>query len=277
MLTNIRLLLEACKRLKINYDILHSAQNLVCVHLDCDYYFVNYTVPIISQAIAKILIDKEYTYQLLKDSVNNPKTLAFLTPFCDERYKQYLHFDTIEKIVEEIETHFSYPAIVKRNRGTSGNNVFLCRNEKETIDALKTIFDIHSKNSDYVALAQEYIAIENEYRAVFLDRKLILLYEKDNTNATFTGNLSPLHWEGAKAKYISDRNTIAEIQNFIDPVFNKLDIGYGGFDIVRDREDRLWLIEINSHPNFKIFIRDNNEEIIIQLFIKILQRLSQTK
>ncbi|MBP0019244.1 MAG: alpha-L-glutamate ligase [Cyanobacteria bacterium SBLK] len=273
MLTNIRLLIEACKRLKIEYDILHSAQNLIRVRLYRDYYFVNYSVPIISQAIAKILIDKEYTYQLLKDCTNNPKTLAFLTPFCDEKYKQYLHFDTIEKIVTEIQAHFSYPAIVKRNRGTSGNNVFLCRNEKETTNALKTIFDINSKNSDYVALAQEYIQIKHEYRAVFLDRELILLYEKDNKNATFTGNLSPLHWEGATAKYISDRNLINEIENFIAPVFTHLDIGYGGFDIVRDRCDRLWLIEINSHPNFKIFIRDNSEEIIIQLFIKILKKL----
>ncbi|MEM9539814.1 MAG: YheC/YheD family protein [Cyanobacteria bacterium P01_E01_bin.42] len=276
MLTNIRLLIEACKRLDVKYDILHPAQNLIRVRLHQDYYFVNYTVPIVSQTIAKILIDKEYTYQLLKDCANSPKTLAFLTPFCDEKYKQYLHFDTIEKIVTEIKTHFPYPAIVKRNRGSSGDNVFLCRHEHETINALKTIFDINSKNSDYVALVQEYIDIKNEYRAIFLEGEVILLYEKDNKNATFTGNLSPLHWEGAKAKYISDRNLIAEIQNFIAPVFTHLDIGYGGFDIARDRRDRLWLIEINSHPNFKIFIRDNSEEIIIQLFIKVLQKLAQT-
>lgn len=275
MLTNIRLLIEACERLKIEYDILHPAKNLIRVRLYRDYYFVNYTVPIISQAIAKILIDKEYTYQLLKDRANSPKTLAFLTPFCDEKYKQYLHFDTIEKIVAEIQTHLHYPAIVKRNRGTSGNNVFLCCNENETINALKTIFDINSKNSDYVALAQEYIDIKHEYRAVFLDRKLILLYEKDNKNATFTGNLSPLHWEGATARYISDRNLIVEIEKFIAPVFTHLDIGYGGFDIACDRNNRLWLIEINSHPNFKIFIRDNSEEIIIQLFIKILKKLQK--
>ena len=273
MLTNIRLLIEACKKLEIDYDILHVAENLIRVRLRKDYYFVNYTVPIISQAIAKILIDKEYTYQLLKDCANSPKTLAFLTPFCDEKYRQYLHFDTIEKIVEEIHTHFSYPAIVKRNRGTSGNNVFLCNNERETITALKKIFDLQSKNSDYVALAQEYIDIECEYRAIFLEGELVLLYEKDNKNAKFTGNLSPLHWEGAKAKYISDRHLIAEIQKFVDPVFLRLDISYGGFDIVRDRRDRLWLIEINSHPNYSIFIRDNNEEIIIQLFMKILQKL----
>ncbi|MGK7924238.1 MAG: RimK family alpha-L-glutamate ligase, partial [Spirulina sp.] len=238
-----------------------------------DYYFVNYTVPIISQAIAKILIDKEYTYQILKDCVNSPKTLAFLSPFCDEKYKHYLQFDTIDKIAEEIQAHFSLPAIVKRNRGTSGNNVFLCQDRAEIINSLKTIFDIHSKDSDYVALGQEYINIEREYRAIFLDQKLILLYEKDNKNAKFSGNLSPLHWEGAKAKHINDRHLIAEIQKFIDPVFTHLEIEYGGFDIVRDRSDRLWLIEINSHPNYNIFIRDNSEEIIIELFSKILKKL----
>ncbi|MEA5470900.1 ATP-grasp domain-containing protein [Spirulina sp. 06S082] len=273
MLTNIRILIEACKQLKIDYDILHPTENLVRVKLQQNYYFVNYTVPLISQAIAKILIDKEYTYRLLKDCVNNPKTLAFLTPFCDEKYQQYLHFDTVGKIIGEIQTHFSFPVIIKRNRGTSGNNVFLCQNEREANNSLKTIFDTHSKNSDYVALAQEYINIEQEYRAVFLDRELILLYNKDNKNAKFTGNLSPLHWEGAKARHITDRQIVTEIQNFVNPVFQNLDISYGGFDIARDRHNQLWLIEINSHPNYNIFVRDNSEEIIIQLFRKILAKL----
>ncbi|WP_442946597.1 hypothetical protein [Nostoc sp. 'Peltigera malacea cyanobiont' DB3992] len=36
----------------------------------------------------------------------------------------------------------------------------------------------------------------------------------------------------------------------LNQFFEELDLDYGGFDIVLDRDNQYWLIEINSHPNF---------------------------
>ncbi len=44
--------------------------------------------------------------------------------------------------------------------------------------------------------------------------------------------------------------------------------------MVIDDNNKWWLIEINSHPNFDIFTRDNDEQIIIDLFKQILLSLS---
>ncbi|HYX17201.1 MAG TPA: YheC/YheD family protein [Nostoc sp.] len=274
MLDNVSLLLQACENLNISYEIFKPAENLIRIKLNNkQHYFCNYSTPLINQAVAKIVKDKEYTYHILKQKVKLPRTVGFLSPFCDIQYKIYLKFPSIQDIVLEIKEKFETPVIVKRNSGSGGHNVFLCQNTDEIETGLKEIFNINQKY-DYVALAQEFIHIKSEYRAVFLNKELVLLYEKDISDAEFAGNLSPLHWNGAKAKYINDPQILSEIANFAKPIFEELDLDYGGLDIVLDRDNQYWLIEINSHPNYSIFTRDNGEEPVLKIFEKMLISLA---
>ncbi|WP_138502672.1 RimK family alpha-L-glutamate ligase [Nostoc sp. PA-18-2419] len=274
MLDNVSLLLQACENLNISYEIIYPSENLIKVKLNNKHhYFCNHTTPLINQAVAKIVKDKEYTYHILNRKIKLPRTIGFLSPFCDARYNMYLKFPTIQDIISEIKENFATPVIVKRNSGSKGHNVFLCQNQDEIENALKEIFNNNNKY-DYVAIAQELIHIKSEYRAVFLNKELVLLYEKDISNANFTGNLSPLHWDGAKAKYISDPQILSEIDNFARPIFEELDLDYGGLDIVLDQDNQYWLIEINSQPNFTIFTRDNGKEHVLKVFEKILTSLA---
>jgi glutathione synthase/RimK-type ligase-like ATP-grasp enzyme len=278
MLTNIEILLAACRELNIPYEILHPSQNLIRIkHGGEDYFFVNYMMPFTSASVAQILKDKEYTYQLLNGKINTPKTLSFVSPYCEEKYKKYLSFQDIESMVVEVEKNFALPVILKRNRGSGGNNVFLCESREEIQAALEIIFNVNSKDYDYVALAQEYIEIVHEYRAVFCQQKLVLLYEKDKSQAEFAGNLSPLHWEGATARYITDSRIISEIEDFVRPVFAEIAIDYAGFDIALDAKGAYWLIEINSSPNYDIFVRDNDRQIVVTMFKSILESLIVNK
>lgn len=275
MLGNIQLLISACQELNLDFQILHSTQNIVKVNLEKPYFFVNYTTPFLDQSLAKILRDKDYTFQVLKGIIRMPDTMSFLSPFCDPKYQEYLKLDTIDKISDQIVNNFTLPVIVKRNAGSSGINVFLCEDGESIKEALNNIFDLNTKEYDYIALAQEYIKIKSEYRAIFCDRQLKLLYRKNNSNASFTGNLSPLHWEGAIAEHITNPQIIQDIEDFVRPVFQELDLAYGGFDIACDEQGNHWLIEINSHPNFDIFTRDNDPSLAIDVFKTMLQSLSQ--
>ncbi|MBL1202015.1 MAG: ATP-grasp domain-containing protein [Nostoc sp. ZfuVER08] len=275
MLDNVSLLLQACENLNISYEIIYPAENLIKVKFDDKYhYFCNYSTPLINQAVAKILKDKEYTYHILNKKIQLPQTIGFLSPYCDLKYKMYLKFPTIEDIILEITEKFSMPVIVKRNSGSSGHNVFLCQNQDEITNAVKQIFDINNNRYDYIALAQEFINVKSEYRAIFLNQELVLLYEKDISNANFTGNLSPLHWDGAKAQHITDAQILSEINNFARPIFEELDLDYCGLDIVLDKDNQYWLIEINSHPNYTIFTRDNGKEHVLKVFEKMLTNLA---
>ena len=275
MLTNIRMLIQACQDSSITYEILHPNQNLVKVIIsDRDYYFTNYSTPLTPQSVAEIFKDKQYFYQVFQDVVKMPRTLSFVSPYCDEKYKEYLQFSSIDGIITEIEKKFELPIILKRNRGSGGSNVFRCHDPQQMRKALEYIFNINSKSYDYIALAQESINIVKEYRCVCLNGEQVILYDKDFSQAKFTGNLSPLHWEGAIAKQVSDSQVIQAIDEFIKPIFQKMAIVYVGLDIALDEQGSYWLIEANSHPNFDIFIRDNGEDAIIKLFQKILEYLA---
>ena len=274
MLTNVKMLLEACKKLSIDYEVLHPNRNLVKVKIsDRDYYFTNYSTPLTPQSVAEIFKDKQYFYQLFQDVVKMPFTFSFVSPDCNEKYLEYLEFPSINEIMAEIEKNFDLPIIIKRNRGSGGNNVFKCCNPQQIRTALEQVFNINSKSYDYIALAQESINIVKEYRCVCVNHEPVILYDKDFSQAEFTGNLSPLHWEGAIAKQVNDRETVAAINEFIKPIFQKMPIAYVGLDIALDDRQNYWLIEANSHPNFDIFIRDNGKDAVINLFEKILEYL----
>lgn len=277
MVRKIELFIKACQKLDIPYETFHYSQSLMRIKLDKYYYFVNNRTPFNSEAINELFKDKEYTYLLLKDKINMPRCLGFLSPFCSEEYTQYLVYENLTKITEEVRKNFALPVIVKKNRGFGGNNVFLAKTIEDIRGAFSEIFDVNSKNVDYVALAQEYIDIIHEYRVIVYQNEILLVYEKDKSRATFTGNLSPLHWEGAIALHITDETLIREIQDFIEPIFSEMKINYAGFDIARDGDGKLWLIEINGTPNYNIFIRDNGEDIIVRMFETILSRFRDSQ
>lgn len=269
------MLLEACQNLNVDYEIVHPNQNLVKIKIDDrEYYFTNYSTPLTPQSIAEIFKDKQYFYQIFHGVINMPQTISFVSPYCDQKYQEYLQFSTIEQIITEIEKKLSFPVIVKRNRGSGGNNVFRCFDRQQIQNALEIIFNVNSKNYDYVVLAQKSINIVKEYRCVCLDQQQVLLYDKDFSQAEFTGNLSPLHWQGAIAKQVCDRKIITALDEFIRPIFEKMpDIAYVGLDIAVDDQGVFWLIEANSHPNFDIFLRDNGKTALVEMFEKIVQYL----
>jgi len=274
MLTNIRVLIAACQDLNIDFEFLHPSRNFVKVIIkNKSYFFVNYSTPFNTQSNARIFLDKGHSYHLLKDKINTPKAVSFLSPFCEPNYQQYLDYIDIDAIVAEIDKIFAVPLIIKSNQGHTGNNVFFCQNREQIELSIKQIFNVNSKDYDYVALAQEYINIANEYRAIIFNGELLLLYEKSKANAKFVGNLSPLHWEGAKAVHITERKLLSEIEEFIQPIFQEMPLIYAGADIAIDENGKFWLIELNSSPNYSIFTRDNEERILIEMFKKMLRTL----
>ena len=189
-------------------------------------------------------------------------------------FQKYLKYHSLADIQGEIIRQFQLPVIIKRNSGTTGSNVFLCQKTENIQTYLKAIFNINSKDFDPIALAQEYLDIYLEYRAIFFQGKLVLLYEKDLSNASFIGNLSPLYWEGAKPKHITDADLISRIESFSQPIFSAIPITYTGLDIILDKQGILWLLEINSSPSYRSYIQHNDPQFLVDMFKFILSQWS---
>ncbi|MCF6184047.1 MAG: hypothetical protein L3J56_05385 [Bacteroidales bacterium] len=273
-LVTTNLIAQACQELDLKFSYVTKNKNVLAIHLSKkDHFIINSNLGLITSTQAHLCQDKAYQYELLNGVINIPTTISYLDPH--SKYKEFAKFNSHQEISDNIESIFSFPIVVKKNTGTEGENVYLCNDKQELIKSIKTIFNKQDYLYDHVLIAQKYIKINNEYRAIFYKGKLELLYEKDINKATFTGNLSPLHYEGAKAIEINNLDFKKKISQFITPIFTKLDLTYAGFDVVIDNEDKLSLIEINSVPGFTHYLKDNKEDKLLNLFKKILEDLGK--
>jgi glutathione synthase/RimK-type ligase-like ATP-grasp enzyme len=263
VIANITCLIKACEKLGVSYKVLHPDQNVVQVSENPKLIFANRHTPFNLDSQSLIAKDKGFQYELLKNTVDMPKTLS---------YFQGDH--SLESIVEDIQSNFDLPVIVKKNRGSCGCNVFLCKNKEEIHSALVKIFDEQTKDYDYVCLAQAKIDIKREFRVVVWQGKVKLVYEKvvedwyDNFEV-----MSPLHKINAYAKRIeqNDKDLWQNLETFSEAVFQKFPIAWTGMDIAMNRQGQWFLIELNSAPAFDIFCKFCGDEPVVELFEKTLR------
>ena len=277
MTTQIDCLKKACANLNIQFEILDQEGLFLNIKINGqNQYFISNKTPLDKHITTNIVTDKFRSYQLLKSLIKMPKSMVFMDPQVKNSYKQHLKEKTIEKIYRSIEKNFTYPFIIKKNSGSQGINVFNVQDREEAIKALANIFDHQSEFYDHLALVQKKVKIEKEYRVTIIDKKIELIYLKDNQNAEFVGNLSPLHWQNSKAILIKDKDLKEKIQKFINPIFEKLDLNYAGLDIALDKKDQLYLLEINASPTYEYFVKNNGEEELIKIYEKILKFLMKS-
>ena len=275
MITTVSCLIAAATELGYSYSFLDQNKNVVIITTKQHktYTFVNSTTPFNSEEVVHITHDKFFTYLFLHNHIRMPKTLSYLDPQSDPQFQEYVHVPTISAIANAIFKQLSTPCIVKMNTGSQGDHVFVCSSLLEIRNSIRKIFNKNSSLYDPLVLAQEYVRPAKEYRVVVFRKKIILIYEKNIEDAHFVGNVSPLHWKNAKAKVLQDRKIYTRITKFLKPLYEYIDLGYGGLDIIEDKEGKLWLLEINSKPGFNIFVRDNGQEKLIEMFRHILQKI----
>ena len=273
MLIQLKSLIKACDRIKLSYTFFDDNQNCIIVHAkQGKIWFVNFAVSINTDADNNIAQDKYFTYKLLIDSVKQPNTTCYVDPFISDQYSEYIKERNYDAITDEIVKHHSLPCIVKQTRGTHGINVFICATRSDIQMAVSTILNQKSKDYDYTVLAQEYITPLDEFRLVVLYGKIQFVYKKDTSNATYNGNVSPLHWEDARAALIDDQALIKRCQSFVDSIYKIFPIAFTGIDLIVDAQDEIYLIEVNSRPGLGFFIRDNGDEKVVNVYEEILNK-----
>lgn len=258
--------MKACKKLGVEYQIIHKDKIAVRIKIrEKYYYFIHHHKPFNTKDVAWICRDKDLSYTILGGKLNVPRWKSYLTPYAEEPHRHLVRFHSIESISEDMEREFRYPFIVKQNRGTMGHNVFLCNERTDVVKALEAIYHGNG-NRDYLAIAQEKIDIVREYRVVVYKRNVIFSYLKDNSAAKFNGNWSPLHWEGAKAELVEGKELNAQFEEFLKPIYEEIDLIFGGIDIAVDRAGKMWLIELNSSPGLGHFIKDCGDKEVVRMY-----------
>lgn len=260
------------KQLNIPTEYIDEFETVLLLHFPKkDHFIVNTKLGLISNAEEYLGKDKAFQYSLLKNAVSIPETNSYL-----DSQSQYGKFATLidqSQIASDILGTFSLPCIVKRNQGSQGSHVFLVKNAAEVSQAIAHIFNLNSHEYDYVLLAQRYIAPVHEYRVIMYHNQIAFAYLKDNANATFKGNLSPLHWEKSKAVLVTDNSKIVEFQKLGQNISKAWSVEFAGLDVIEDKAGTFWLIEVNTNPSMALFEQDNGARQVLELYTKILTDL----
>ena len=272
MLPHLECLISAAQRLGLRYDFIDKNNDFVKIYIkDKTLNFIKNTTSFNTEDVSKICTDKSFTRQILNNAVNMPKTVDYIDPLIAQEYKSYTKFRTYQEVAKDIEINFNFPIIIKPNSKTRGIHVYKAYNYNQILDSVQKIFNQNQINYDYVLLAQECLEIKEEYRVVVFNQSIVLNYLKDNSNAVFKDNLSPLHWDNSKAMEIIDTDFNQKVQDFINPIFEQINVVFAGLDLVIDTNGKWWLIEINTFPGFRKFLENNPKSRLVQMYEDILK------
>lgn len=244
--------MEASRRLGLVSTTYDPNGNFICIKAGGKaLFFANYSTPFNSDSFSKISRDKEFTHLLLKDVIKMPKTFGIFDPNYNEDGEIKNNKEEFSKNLKKILEEVNFPLVVKPNSLSRGTNFALCKKEEEVLPALERVFNRNSRHYDFVALIQEYVEVKDEYRVIVYKNEIVLIYDL---------------YKNVKTEMMK-----GDIENFIKPIFNVVDVGFAGLDIVVGKDGQMYLLEINAEPGFANFVGINGDEEIVQMYSKILK------
>ncbi len=175
--------------------------------------------------------DKALTYLRLKNtSIKMPKTFA--APMTFE--KSYQDFNFLLKVQETL----GYPMILKENKGSFGEQVYLVNNYREAVQKIKEI-------GHHEFVMQEFIEHSRgrDVRIHVVGDQIVTAMKRTNlkdfrANITNGGTMEP--WEPTK-----------EQQQMAIEVCRKLRLDFAGVDLLFGNDEEPLLCEVNSNAHFK--------------------------
>jgi len=175
--------------------------------------------------------DKAYTYAyLIKNKITTPKTVVLPLTFFENVEK---YFDEIKELVN-IEG-IKYPFVVKERRSSLGLGVFLIHNDLEFRNILKL-------RGDKELLVQEYIGYEKgkDYRVFVINHRPKIVVTRTNKN-DFRSNVEL----GGKMEKLE--NPDEELLKIAMKTSLSLNMDFGAIDIVKDQNNKYYVLEANSN------------------------------
>lgn len=179
----------------------------------------------------EICDDKALTFLTLKNSgVKMPKTFTAPLTF-DLEYKDYA-------FLMQVENSLGYPMVIKENKGSFGQQVYLVQNSVEAIDIIKKIGSCNF-------IMQEYIKSSKgrDLRIHVVGNRIVTAMERKN-NTDFRANITN---GGTMNQYEPGEKECQMALN----VCRLLKLDFAGVDLLFGENNEPVLCEVNSNAHFK--------------------------
>ena len=204
----------------------------------------NKGVPVFNSARSIALCDdKAKTYLALENKIKQPKTVIAPLSFFDVDYSDF---------VKKAGEFLGFPLVFKERCGSFGEQVHLCKNEKEVMS--------HISSKPF--LLQEYIECDGEdVRLEVVGGKVVAAMKRRNPD-DFRSNIT----NGGVAEKYTPTDTECEIAL---KACGELGLSFGGVDIMQGDT----LCEVNSNAHIINIMNTTGVDVAPIIFEEILSRL----
>ena len=205
-------------------------------------------------------------------------------------------YDKLEKEVKSSFNKFNGNVVIKPNTGTSGNDVYHCLNEKDTIKYAKNLWKLRK---DFII--SPFKSLKNEFRVIVLNDQVELIYCKSKSTIIGDGKTTLIKLLKNKLKNVFEHDIISCIDkkyspNYIIPknetivyswkhnlkygnnvsididndsyykinnlallAANSIKIKFASIDIVQDDNDNFMVLEMNAGVMLEKFSKQNDK------------------
>lgn len=201
----------------------------------------------------KLCDDKVLTYiRCANEGINMIKTFAGPLVYVNELSESNYAF------LDYVSDELGFPLVIKKVYGSLGEGVYIAKNKENLRDIYKEIY----RNP---LLFQKYIDTSKgrSIRVLVVDHKIVGAFERYNPD-DFRSNFG----DTASSKQIVNNQKIFD---FAANIVQKLDILYGGIDLLYGEDDELVLCEINSNAFFEEFEKITGIDVA-KLYVDMIVR-----
>ena len=233
-------------------------------------YFLRNKHPFNDYVSARLAEDKGYQFELFtRSGLPTPKTEQVFNPFADDRFDRYKNHQSVDQAVDDIESRFSYPLLVKRYRSSVSQGVFLESDGASLRARMRMLFE-NSGYLDNILLIQSLVC-GPEYRIVASQGELLLAYEKRCDEGLSPGCLNPLHQTTGRAVKLTNPERLDAMKELTRRVSEVIDLGFYAIDLI-DGRDGYSILELNPNPFCYFYNRDNGREDFVSIYEFLLEK-----
>ena len=199
--------------------------------------------------------DKALTFIKLKNTdIKMPKTFSAPLTF-DKEYKDYT-------FVLQVEGSLGYPFVIKENKGSFGEQVYLVKNYYDAVEKIKKIGHCNFIMQEFVESSKG-----RDIRIQVVGDKVITAMERVNEN-DFRANIT----NGGKMKKYEPDDKQCEMAL---KVCKYLKLDFAGVDIMFGKNNEPVLCEVNSNAHFKNIYDCTNINAAEHIIDHILKKVEE--
>jgi dihydrofolate synthase/folylpolyglutamate synthase len=261
----------ACGNLGIACQRISDNGNVLRLHRDGrPVYFMRNKHPFNDYVSGRLAEDKAYQNEFFSEAgLRLPPTLEIFNPLADARFERYKTHASISDVLADVEERMTYPVVVKRNRSSLSQGVFL-EPDRESLDTRVRNLCENSGYFDNILLVQAFVS-GPEYRIVASGAELLLAYEKVSDPVDGKGDLNPLHQADGQAIRVEDARLLRGMRAVVEGVASVLDLGFYAIDVIL-ADSGFYILEVNPNPICYFYNSNNGREDFVSIYEQLLQK-----